>query len=132
MISILITVAKASMLLAVAVGISQLKLGHFQKVRPLYELNVFDEAARAPWGALEFLVWLGARKGTVTTTLGAFVVFSSLTMEPLAQQLITFCTRNVLQEGETPSLSIAISYDHSHTVVGMSTSWTNQLVNLLT
>ncbi|OJD34047.1 uncharacterized protein BKCO1_2500053 [Diplodia corticola] len=117
-ISILVTTGKTSMLLAVAAGIGQLKWRHFQHVRPLNELSIFDEATRGPWGALDFLYTMRARNGTATATLGAFVILLSLAMDPFSQQLITFYTRNVPQDGVAPWLATATAYDHSHTVVG--------------
>lgn len=86
MISTCITVAKTSMLLSVAEGISQSKWQYFKKGgTPLRELDIFDGASRGPWGALMFLRHMVTKRRALLAVLGAFVVISSLTMEPFAQ-----------------------------------------------
>ena len=62
--SILSTVAKASMLLAVSASISQFKWLRFRnsgKARSLQDIQVYDNASRGPWGALEMLFYSRGR-----------------------------------------------------------------------
>lgn len=120
LISTFITVSKTSMLLAVAAGMSQLKWHHFQggPPRPLQELDVFDEASRGPWGAMAFLWRMRRRGATVAAMVGAFVMLSSLTMDPLAQQIIAFRTRYVPRDGSMAWMTISKSYDHSQSGTG--------------
>lgn len=130
MISTFITVAKTSMLLAVAAGISQLKWQHFhEETRPLYELNIYDEATRGPWGALAFIFRMRLRTGTLLASLGAFVILFSLTMEPFAQQILSMQTRYIPKAGEKPWISKANSYDHSHSEFGKRTKQTPHLIS---
>ncbi|GME61821.1 hypothetical protein GTA08_BOTSDO04686 [Neofusicoccum parvum] len=91
-ISTLITIAKTSMLLPVAECLSQLKWRHFWlKSRPLAEIEAFDEASRGPWGAFVF-PWKTKLKSWIAL-MGALVMVGALTMEPLAQQIVSFETK---------------------------------------
>lgn len=52
--AVLMTIAKASMLLSIAECIGQLKWTYFQeKTRSLNNLDLFSNASRGPWGALQ-------------------------------------------------------------------------------
>lgn len=107
MISTCITVAKTSMLLSVAEGISQSKWQYFKKSgTPLRELDIFDGASRGPWGALMFLRHMMTKRRALLAMLGAFVVIASLTMEPFAQQILSYETRPLESDQETASFSI--------------------------
>lgn len=107
MISTFITVAKTSMLLAVAEAISQLKWRNFKKSkRPLRELDLFDAASRGPWGAFVFVIRMTREPGALHAILGAFVVVASLTMEPFAQQILSFESRRVNSAQDVASFSM--------------------------
>lgn len=107
MISTFITVAKTSMLLSVAEGVSQLKWQYFKKSRrPLRELDIFDGASRGPWGAAMFIIRMARTRGALVAMLGAFVVVTSLTMEPFAQQIISFEVRRIQSGDDVASFSI--------------------------
>lgn len=111
MISTLITVSKTSMLLAVAAGIGQLKWQNFHRsARPISELEIYDEASRGPWGALVFGLMSPFRWRDMIAIFGAFVMLSSLTLEPLAQQLLSFETRCVSQDNGIAWISTATTY----------------------
>lgn len=108
MISTFITVAKTSMLLAVAEAISQLKWHNFKKSkRPLSELDLFDAASRGPWGAFVFVIRMTGKPGALFAILGAFVVVASLTMEPFAQQIMSFESRRINSTQDVASFSIS-------------------------
>lgn len=110
LISIFVTLAKTSMLLAVAQGLGQLKWVHYREnSRPLSELNHFDEASRDPFGALKFLC--SAKTSALTAALGALIVVVSLAMDPFAQQIISFDTRYVPNLGEVAAIPVSTAYD---------------------
>lgn len=112
MISTFITVAKTSMLLAVTEGISQLKWHYFKiKERSLSELDLFDAASRGPWGAFIFIIRMVREPGTLFPMIGAFVVVASLTMEPFAQQILSFESRRVNSTEDTAYFSIRRVWD---------------------
>src|SRR4051812_15139494 len=55
-ISLLTTVAKSAMMVAVSSSISQSMWTHFkQGPRRLYDISVFDEASRSPWGSAQLM-----------------------------------------------------------------------------
>jgi hypothetical protein len=63
LISTLATVSKASLMLAVAACISQLKWLYFERApRSLHSMQVFDDASRGPLGALELLTRLSPKE----------------------------------------------------------------------
>lgn len=104
-ISTLITVAKASILLPVSEGLSQLKWVYFwvQK-RPLSELEAFDEASRGPWGSIMFFWKIKAR--SLLALCGAFLTVSALAMGPFAQQIISVEIRTIHRTGANASLLV--------------------------
>lgn len=56
LLSILATLSKSSLLLAVAEALGQLKWIYFQqRTHRLFGLQIFDEASRGPFGALKLL-----------------------------------------------------------------------------
>lgn len=111
-ISTFITVAKTSMLLAVAEGMSQLKWLYFQEdTRSLARLDTFNDASRGPWGSLRFLMSRKGTKNVFLASLGAIIVFIALAMEPMAQQIVGFETRDVPVFGSHGEIPIAYGYD---------------------
>ncbi|GME24397.1 hypothetical protein GTA08_BOTSDO04686 [Neofusicoccum parvum] len=115
-ISTLITIAKTSMLLPVAECLSQLKWRHFWlKSRPLAEIEAFDEASRGPWGAFVF-PWKTKLKSWIAL-MGALVMVGALTMEPLAQQIVSFETKtrmpplNELKGSNKSGIYVAQAYN---------------------
>lgn len=112
LISTFITVAKTSMLLAVAEGMSQLKWLYFQEdTRSLARLETFNDASRGPWGSLRFLMSRKGTKSVFLASLGAMIVFIALAMEPMAQQIVGFETRDVPVFGSHGEIPIAYGYD---------------------
>lgn len=109
MISTSITVTKTSMLLVIAEGISQLKWSYFQDRRhPIAELQDFDEASRGPWGSTMFL--FSAKKHALVASLGALIMVAALAMDPFGQQIVSFETRYIPQNGSNGTIPVAYSY----------------------
>lgn len=105
-ISLIITVAKAATFASVSSCLSQLKWNQFQTPRPLYQMQVLDMASRGPWGSFEVL-W------TITpglATVGALLMISSVAVDPLAQQVLSFPERMVPALNETAYAQAAHEY----------------------
>ncbi|KAK0649695.1 hypothetical protein B0T16DRAFT_508580, partial [Cercophora newfieldiana] len=102
-ISLLVTVFKATLLAAMAEFISQTKWLWFRKNRRLMDLQNFDEASRNALGAVKFL---GGGVRTFTATLGAAVVIVSVAAGPFSQQAIKTVT--CLQPSPAGSASIPV------------------------
>ena len=97
------------MLVAVAESISQLKWLHFyKKAAPLDRFQDFDDASRGPWGGVT-LLWSTNFKA-ILASLGAIITICGLAIEPMAQQVIDFPSRNITLTNETASLGIATTY----------------------
>ncbi|KAM7208281.1 Protein of unknown function (DUF3176) domain containing protein [Naviculisporaceae sp. PSN 640] len=108
-IAILTTVGKAAMMVAIASCISQLKWRHMQqKARPLYDLQVFDDASRGPWGSLVMLT-----RFTLGSFLGwslAIVTIAALGIEPSAQNILNFELHQVNLTNVTAEMAVAQNY----------------------
>jgi hypothetical protein len=109
LISVLTTVGKTAMLVAVAESIGQLKWLHFDgQARPLDRFQQFDEASRGPWGSA-MLLW-GTKGRAILASIGAFITIVGLGIEPSAQQILGFPTRLTNVHNTTASLDIADVY----------------------
>jgi hypothetical protein len=123
LISILATVSKASLMLAVAACISQLKWLYFESApHQMQTMQIFDDASRGPLGALELLMCLrlsprevfSHRSGGVEWTLWASVLtILALALDPFAQQLLSFPSRTVpdLKDPSAAVISTSQIYD---------------------
>ena len=128
LIAVLTTVAKTAMMVPVASCLSQLKWRHFTggSTDSLYALQVFDDASRGPWGSFMLLLsrnmriwkrtWNGEGNAIFAWAL-AFVTLLALGIDPSAQQILDFPTRQVVADktalaGEKgPMLMYADRYD---------------------
>jgi hypothetical protein len=90
-VSALSTLAKSSMLMAVGQGLGQLKWRHFE---------------RRPRRLLDFEVWKALAGST-----GAIITILALAMDPFAQQVISFDSRQVVADNTTSTLRAARAYD---------------------
>ncbi|KAI3337147.1 hypothetical protein HD806DRAFT_518089 [Xylariaceae sp. AK1471] len=110
-ISALITLAKTSMLLGLAEGLSQAKWLYFWKRQsPLSQISIYEDASRGPWGSLNFLR-LGLRRNpSFVACVGALITVLVLAMGPSAQQIVVFDTKTVRQAGDNSSIMVAKSY----------------------
>ena len=88
-IAILSTLSRTALLVPVTSCISQLKWIHLvSSPRPLREFQVFDDASRGPWGALE-LIWRLHVK-TKLASWGSLIIILTLAMGPFTQQLLSY------------------------------------------
>jgi hypothetical protein len=116
LISVLTTLGKTAMLVAVAESIGQLKWLHFDgRSRPLDHFQQFDEASRGPWGSA-MLIW-GTKGRAILASIGAFITIVGLGIEPSAQQILGFPSKLTTVHNSTATLGIADMY------------WSKALVN---
>jgi hypothetical protein len=109
-VSALSTLAKSSMLMAVGQGLGQLKWQYFeQRSRRLIEFEIFENASRGPWGALELLYYIKRR--ALVGSMGAIITILAIAMDPFAQQVIQFNSRLVTAENITSIIGAARNYD---------------------
>ncbi|PGH04099.1 hypothetical protein AJ79_07199 [Helicocarpus griseus UAMH5409] len=100
-ISVLANVAKASILVAVAASISQLKWLWLQDTRSLYDLQIFDDASRGPLGAIHMAFYL---RGRHLVSLGALIAVLAMVLEPFMQQLTVYQVEVVYKESDEASV----------------------------
>jgi hypothetical protein len=99
LVAIFSTIAKSSLLVPVAVCLSQLKWSYFEKPRELGHMQVFDDASRGPWGAA-VLLW--KTKGVAwLASVGALITLFMMTFEPFSQQAIHVTQNYVRLRNET-------------------------------
>ncbi|KAF7196550.1 hypothetical protein HII31_01920 [Pseudocercospora fuligena] len=113
LVAVFTTLAKSSLLLIVAEGISQLKWIYFQERRHrLFDLQLFDAASRGPWGALQLLYSL--RLHAVIASLGALLTILCLAMDPFSQQIISYNATMVNSSEATALVRNAQAYDDQY------------------
>ncbi|KAI0534234.1 hypothetical protein GGR58DRAFT_520547 [Xylaria digitata] len=109
-VSFITTIAKSSMLLAVAEVIGQLKWNHFHSgTRPIIDLQTFDSAGRGPLGAAN-LLWKKHVK-TLFASLAAVVVVLSLLVDPFMQLVFAFPTYLSRDTSQAALFNSARTYD---------------------
>ncbi|KAI0448494.1 hypothetical protein F5B21DRAFT_112038 [Xylaria acuta] len=96
-ISVLTTVMKTTILLSISASFSQLKWHHFSTPQLLNDLETFNEASRGPWGS--FLLLLQCRRWSLLATGLAITTLASLLVEPTAQQILDFPSRETVLRG---------------------------------
>lgn len=120
-ISVLSTVSKASLLFSVAECISQLKWLHFNRAHKLSDIDLYDNASRGPVGSLFYLLGVPVSFGA----LGAIITIIALALDPFAQQLVSFPSRQVAMGNNSASFRTAqlynsgVAYNQYNTRVGM-------------
>jgi hypothetical protein len=87
LVSLLATLSKAAMLVTVAACISQLKWHWFGQTRKMRDFELFDQASRGPWGALQLIA---RTRSPWLVGLGAVITVVALGVEPFMQQIISF------------------------------------------
>lgn len=85
LIALLATIMRASMLVAVAEVIGQLKWTWFSTGRPLSHLHVFDRASRGVWGSLQLLF---VAPLSFFAVIGGLLTILSLAIGPFTQQAV--------------------------------------------
>ncbi|PGH07831.1 hypothetical protein GX51_01541 [Blastomyces parvus] len=94
-ISILTNVVKLSLTAAVTAAISQLKWVWLKDMRPLQDLQIFDDASRGLEGSLYILFHL---RGRHLVCLGALITIVAMALEPFMQQLVVYPVGLVYRE----------------------------------
>lgn len=87
LVAVFTAIMKASMLLPIAEGVSQLKWLWFRETRPLIDLERLDLASRGPWGCFLLLV---KRHTNHLAVLGALITIIAMAVDPFAQQVIQY------------------------------------------
>jgi len=112
LVSIFISVSKSAMMLPVVECISQLKWRHFRdKPRDLSKIQIFDDASRGPWGAITFLFF--SRGKLLLPSIGAYITIAALAVDPFAQQVILFGSREREISDNTSFTRVSHIYDMS-------------------
>ncbi|KAK3681309.1 hypothetical protein B0T22DRAFT_540208 [Podospora appendiculata] len=110
LVSVFMTVSKATMIMPIAECISQAKwMAFHQSAGPLTKLQTFDEASRGPWGSTRLL--LSPKTAGLIGWLGALLTVVSLALDPFTQQVITFPTRRVPAPAEAAHVQVIHSLD---------------------
>jgi hypothetical protein len=117
LIATLTTIGKTAMLVAVAESICQLKWLHFyQQPQRVSRFQDFDGASRGPWGSLVLLY--SAKNKAMLASLGAVITILGLGIEPTAQQVLTFPSRNATRANLTATMGMAEIYASRSVVQG--------------
>lgn len=98
-VSVISAFAKACMLVPVSSCLGQLKWNQSRQKSPksLYQFQVLDDASRGPWGSL-FVFW---KIGSPVAIMGAALTIFSVTLDPFAQQVLSFPSRDVVMHNTT-------------------------------
>ncbi|TVY68254.1 hypothetical protein Focb16_v002109 [Fusarium oxysporum f. sp. cubense] len=109
------TICRASMVIPVSEGLSQLKWNAFARSqRPLNDLKIFDQASRGPFGSL---LLLSKTKGRLlgVSTIAAIILISGLATSSLTQATISFGPPlRRLSENAVASKASSIDTDNWH------------------
>ena len=110
MVSILTTLSRAGILYVIASGISQMKWIHYlQRPRHLANVDVFNDAAQSPLGALKFL--LRIRHHSVIGSFASLTIIAGLAFEPMAQQVFKYQNGPIQDVSANATLPTAQIYD---------------------
>lgn len=108
-VSLLGTLGKSACLVAVAEILSQLKWIHYQKKpQKLSDLQLFDDASRGPWGALQ----LASRKNmkALLATCASIITITCLLIDPFIQSVFSFPRILTPVQGQLPTILSSHSY----------------------
>ncbi|KAJ5116235.1 hypothetical protein N7456_000583 [Penicillium angulare] len=112
-ISIISAVTKAALLNAVSACLGQLKWRLYERSSsaPLEYIQTIDEASRGSWGSLKLLsrVVSGSKMGALIFS-GASLTFLATAVDPFAQQILSFPSRQVQAFNETAFIQSARNY----------------------
>ena len=98
------------MLMVVGQGLGQLKWQHFeQRPRRLVDFEVFENASRGLWASLRLLYYINWK--ALAGSAGAVITILALAMDPFAQQVISFGSRQVVADNMTSIIHAARAYD---------------------
>lgn len=110
MVAITTAILKASMMLPITEGISELKWQWFTKPQPLIDVNAFDSASRGPWGSFLFLFNF---RRHLLATFGAVITICALAIDPFSQQVLNY--RNCLEPNDSVTAQISVTNWYTHT-----------------
>lgn len=110
MVAITTAVLKASMMLSITEGISELKWQWFTKRQRLIDVNAFDSASRGPWGAFLFLFNF---RRHLLATFAAVITICALAIDPFSQQVLNY--RNCLEPNDSLTAQIPVTNRYTHT-----------------
>lgn len=79
---------------------------HFNKPHKLSDMDLYDNASRGPLGSLFFLWGIPVSFGA----LGSFITIIALALDPFAQQLVSYPSRQVSTGNNTASFRTAQLY----------------------
>ncbi|KAI1771527.1 hypothetical protein F4818DRAFT_454647 [Hypoxylon cercidicola] len=105
----LTTIIKLEIILSVSMCFSELKWQHFSTPRRLDELQVLDDASRGEWGSLNLMFRM--RSWTLLTFGLSMTALAALLIEPAAQQLLAFPSREVELKEVNAEIGIANNFD---------------------
>ncbi|KAI0429592.1 hypothetical protein F5Y09DRAFT_331681 [Xylaria sp. FL1042] len=106
LVSVITTVTKASMMVPIALCLSQLKWDHFQyRPNTLHHLQIYDDASRGPWGCFS-MVATGHLKALSAWAL-ALLTLAALGIEPSIQQTLELVTRQAPSRNATGEVEIS-------------------------
>ncbi|PLB41687.1 DUF3176 domain-containing protein [Aspergillus candidus] len=106
-IAILTTSCTAVLMHGVSAFIGQSKWLHFKdRSRKLTDFEVYDEASRGPWGAIQLLTTVKWNLATI----GAFITILRLAFEPFTQQVVLIEQRDVISTAKAASFGYTHSY----------------------
>ncbi|CAI7595784.1 unnamed protein product [Penicillium palitans] len=112
-VSIISAVTKAALLGAVSSCLGQLKWKSYERPSsaPLERMQTIDEASRGSWGALKVLSRMasGSKMGILTFS-GAVLTFLAVAVDPFAQQILSFPSRQVQASNETAFIQSTRNY----------------------
>ncbi|KAE8349839.1 hypothetical protein BDV28DRAFT_52780 [Aspergillus coremiiformis] len=100
-VSVLATGSKSVLIFIVSAAIGQLKWIWFRKRNQLFDIQLFDDASRGPWGSL---ILLFKRRTWSLVSLGALVTVLATAFDPFMQQVLSYPMRQV----QTPSEMAAV------------------------
>jgi len=110
LISVLTTVSKTAMMVAIAGCLNQLKWRHFMTAADsMRSLQLFDDASRGPWGSAMLILKMRRRRVVLAWAL-ALATIVGLGIEPSAQQILDFPQREALMQNATATLGRADDY----------------------
>lgn len=105
--SVIVTIAKGAVLIPVSSCLSQMKWNHSEsRPRPIYNMQMLDQASRGPWGAIE-VIW---RVKPGLATVGAILTILAVAVDPFAQQILAFPSNRVQLHNETAYVQAAHGY----------------------
>lgn len=111
-ISVLSTASKATMILPVAEGISQLKWLHLERRSlSLENLQVFDNASRGPSGAL-FFFWKARKGASFVAYVGCLITIAAIALDPFTQQILSYEQIPTQVQGVLPNVTRSQAYDN--------------------